>query len=234
MTEEPETIENKFVLDLFKQDESKKSLTELMDDIKSVPMGMSEFQIDHFVLNGIEYPTDWAKFQQVKLQLHLGIQSLVDMSFQVQEAQARIELNGAEIEDLTLSSASAPNHTTTINNAKAKLKQISIEKNKFKIASIQYTAHEKLREILAFYAIFKSLKEFDRITSEQSAEMEEATWKLRAAYNPEFRNRYGLTPEGFIPLPHETFTKSLLKNDSVRGQAAERLSFIKTDGGILK
>jgi hypothetical protein len=196
MTEEKEP-ETKFVLDLFKENGNKQDLTQLLEDIKSVPMGMSEFQINHFVLNGIEFPTDWAKFQQTKLQLHLGIQSLVDMSFQAQEAQANIELAQGQAEELEAGMVSK------VTAAKIKLREISIEKNRFKIASIQYTAKEKLREILAFYAMFKSLKDMDSITPEQSAELEEATWKLRAAYNPEFKNRYGLTPDGFIPLPHE-------------------------------
>lgn len=186
-----------FLLDLFKQDKEKKDLAELLDNIKSVPLGMSEFQIEHFVLNKIEYPTDWAKFQQVKIQLYLGIQSLADLFFQIQEAQICIELAEAENESLNKEPASK------IINAKIRLKEINVEKNKFKIAVTQHTAIEKLKEILKFYGIYKSLKKLDNITNEESKRLEEETWKLRSMYNPEFKNRYALTPDGFQPLPHE-------------------------------
>lgn len=202
MTEkEPENIQNKMILDLFQQNDNRKDLSSLLDDVKSVPMGMTEFQINHFVLNGIEYPTDWSKFQQTKLQLHMGIQSLVDMYFQLQEAQARIELAHAEI--TTFSAEKLDQKRDVVGEAKMKLKRISIEKNEFKIISIKTTAAEKLREIMAFYTVFRNLKELDSITDEDSKILEEQTWKIRSMYTPEFKNRYGLTPEGFLKLPHE-------------------------------
>lgn len=204
--------EDNFITELFQQDEQKKDLTRLLKDIKAVPLGMSEFQINHFVLNGIEYPTDWSKFRQTKMQLHVGIQSLVDMAFQVQEAQANIELTTAQIDELENGIVSK------VNEARIKLKKIDIEKNRFKIASITHTAKEKLREIMAFYAVFRELKGFDSISTEDSKQLEEETWRIRSMYNPEFKNRYGLTPDGFIELPHNLFAaaKSLTKKKLLR------------------
>ncbi len=188
--------ENEFILDLFQQDNNKTDLTLLLNDIKSVPMGMSEFQINHFVLNDKEYPTEWSKFQQTKLTLYIGIQSLVDMYFQAQESSANIEMAEGEIE--LLEEESKLKAISKVTNAKIKLKLIDINKNRFKINNIQHMAKEKLREILSFYKIYKNLKEFDNLSIENSKLKEEETWKLRSAYNPEFKNKYGLTPNGFV------------------------------------
>lgn len=193
--EEQTDIKNKFVLDLF-HDDNKKDLTLLLDDIKSVPLGMSEFQINHFYLNEIEYPTEWSKFQQVKLHLFIGIQSLVDMYFHIQETNAKTELLEGEIE--ILKSNIESDLYSKVTNAKIKLKCITIEKNKFKIINTYHTAKEKLREILSFYNIYKNLKRFETISIEDSKFLEEELWKLRSAHNPEFKNRYGLTPNGFL------------------------------------
>lgn len=192
--------ENHFILDIF-QDESRKNLASVLENIKTVPLGMSEFQINHFVLNGIDFPTDWAKFQQIKLQLHLGIGALVDMYFQIQEAHAIIDLAKGQIEELENGVKSK------VSSAKQKLRQINIEKNEFKINSVKQIAYEKLREIMDYYALFQNLQKFNSITLEESKQLEEETWKIRAMYNPEFKNRYGLSPDGFLKLPHENKIK---------------------------
>ena len=195
-SKESKELEIKMVSNLFHENVNKQTLIELINNIKDVPLSRSEFQIHHFVLNKKEFPTEWSKFQQIKLELHTGIQSLMDMFFQLEETQANIELTKAEIEELQI-------ETSKINSAKVKLKQINLDKNKFKIISIQHTAQEKLKEIMIFYDIFNDLKELNCKTYKDNKIMEEETWKIRSMYNNEFKNRYGLTPEGFIKFPHE-------------------------------
>jgi len=202
--EENKELEHKMILTLFQENTNKNSLVELLNDIKDVPMGRSEFQIHHFVLNGKEFPTEWSKFQQTKLELHIGIQSLMDMYFQLIEAQTNIELTKAEIEELQI-------ETSKINSAKIKLKQINIDKNRFKIISIQRTAQEKLKEIIVFYTIFNDLKDLNLITNEENKYLEEEAWKIKSMYNAEFKNRYGLTPDGFIKFPHEKIKQELIQ-----------------------
>ncbi len=198
-TEENKELENKMISNLFYENTNKQTLIELISNIKDVPICRSEFQIQHFVLNNKEFPTEWSKFQQIKLELHTGIQSLMDMYFQLEEARANIELTKAQIEELQI-------ETSKINTAKIKLKQINIDKNKFRILSIYHTSQEKLREIMTFYDIFNDLKELNNISHKDNKIMEEETWKIKSMYNIEFKNRYGLTPEGFIKFPHEENT----------------------------
>ncbi len=195
-TEENKELENKMISNLFYENTNKQTLIELISNIKDVPIGRSEFQIHHFVLNNKEFPTEWSKFQHIKHELHIGIQSLMDIYFQLEEAQANIELTKAEIEELQT-------ETSKINNAKIKLKQINIDKNKFRILSIYHTSQEQLKEIMTFYDIFNDLKELNYISHKDNKVMEEETWKIKSMYNIEFKNRYGLTPDGFIKFPHE-------------------------------
>ncbi len=201
--EENKELENKMISNLFQENTNKNSLVELLNNIKDVPLSRTEFQIHHFVLNEKEFPTKWSKFQQIKLELHTGIQSLMDMYFQLEEAQTNIELIKAQIEELQTET------TSKINTAKIKLKQINIDKNKFRILSISHTSQEKLKEIMIFYDIFNNLKELNCITHKDNKIMEEETWKIRSMYNSEFKNRYGLTPEGFHQFPHEEIRKTL-------------------------
>ena len=203
--EENKELEHKMILTLFQENTNKNSLVELLNDIKDVPMGRSEFQIHHFVLNGIEYPTKWSKFQQTKLELHIGIQALMDMYFQLIEAQTNIELLSGQIEELKAEADSK------VKDARIKLKQINIDKYRFKIISIQRTAQEKLKEIIVFYTIFNDHKDLNFITNEENKYLEEEAWKIRSMYNNEFKNRYGLTPEGFHKFPHEKIHKNLME-----------------------
>ncbi len=196
---ENKELENKMVSNLFHENTNKQTLIELISNINDAPLSRSEFQIHHLLLNKKQFPTKWSKFQQVKIELHTGIQSLMDMYFQLEELQANIELIKAEIEELQT-------ETSKINTAKIKLKQININKNKFRILSIYHIAQEKLKEIMTFYDIFNDLKELNYISHKDNKIMEEETWKIKSMYNVEFKNRYGLTPEGFIKFPHEENT----------------------------
>jgi len=194
--EENKELENKMVSNLFHENTNKQTLIELISNINDVPLSRSEFQIHHLLLNKKQFPTKWSKFQQVKIELHTGIQSLMDMYFQLEESQANIELIKAEIEELQT-------ETSKINTAKIKLKQININKNKFRILYIYHIAQEKLKEIMTFYDIFNDLRELDYISDKTNKLMEEEAWKIKSMYNAEFKNRYGLTPDGFIKFPHE-------------------------------
>lgn len=173
------------------------NIAEIMDSASSIPLGMTEFQVKHFVLNEKEYPTDFSKFTQAKLQLYIGLQMLMDFYFQYQEAEANIELANAEIQEIKQN----PSQITSA--AKIRLKEIDIDKNKFKIESLKHTAKEKVKELNTFYSIYKNLKKFEEINEEDAKKLEEKTWKIKSAYNSELTNRFGLTPKGFLKLPHE-------------------------------
>lgn len=192
---------NKEILALFSQVTDIESVKEILDiDIGKVPLGMTEFQINNFVLNRREFPTDLMQFQQTKLEIHTRILVFADLYYQYRDAKARIKLAEGKIEDLK---NTAQGLNAKVKEAKIELQEIEIEKNQFKLKNIQHMAKEKLRETLAFYKAYQKFRLFESMKPEELAKLEEEGWKIKSAYYPEIQQRYCLTPDGFIPLPHE-------------------------------
>ena len=90
-----------------------------------------------------------------------------------------------------------------IKEARIELKKIEIEKNNFQIVNIKKIAKDKLNEALVFYKVYQKYKKFDEMDTAELAKHEEENWKIKSVYYPELPERYGLTPSGFLKLPHE-------------------------------
>lgn len=201
--------ENKELLRLFNEESDVENLKEILDiDTGNVPLGMTAFQINNFVLNRKEFPSDLMQFQHAKLEIHTRIQYFADLYYQYREAKAKIKLAEARIEQIKsepLDSIpwSRAQAYKELREAKTELHEIEIEKNRFRLKNIQYMAKEKLREAMVFYQTYTKFKEFESMKPEELAELEEEGWKIKSAYYPELQHRYSLTPEGFVPLPHE-------------------------------
>jgi hypothetical protein len=179
-------------------DDNKEGIASLFDfNLNGVSTSMSPFQIRFFVLNKREFPTDFAQFQQSKLELYQRIQILFDLYYQFREASANIKLSEGKIEQLE----NEPDGK--IKEANIELQKIEIEKNKFKILSIKKQAMDKLNEMIVFGETYKKFKKFDEMKPEEIAKNEEEAFRIKSAYYPELLERYGLTPSGFLKLPHE-------------------------------
>jgi hypothetical protein len=179
-------------------DNNKEAISSLFNfNFDGAPTCMSAFQIRRFVLNRREFPTDFAQFQQAKLELYQRIQILFDLYFQFREANAQIKLAEGKIEQLE------KEPDGKIKEANIELQKIEIEKNKFKIINIKKQAMDKLNEMLVFGETYKKFKKFDEMKPEELAKHEEESWRIKSAYFLELHERYGLTPSGFLKLPHE-------------------------------
>lgn len=202
--------ENKELTSLFTEKTDIESMKEVLNiDTGNVNLGMTEFQIDNFVLNKREFPTDLMKFQQSKLEIYTRIQTFVDLYYQYREAKAKIKLAECEIEHLKniklniIDKLKGKVLDKKMIEAQIELQEIETEKNLYRIRNIQHTAKEKLRETMVFYRTFKEFEKFDSMSKEELAEIEEEGWKIKSAYYPELQQRYSLTPNGFLKLPHE-------------------------------
>lgn len=162
-------------------------------------MGMSEYQINNFVLNEREFCTPFMQYHQAKVELFTRMQGFVDSYYQLREAQAKIKLAEGKIEDLSKQHDLNPK----IKEARIELQQIEIEKNRFRIDITEKQAKEKLRESLVFYRTYRKHRNFENLKPEEIAKMEEEGWRIKSAYYPEFPQRYNLTPKGRLPYPHE-------------------------------
>lgn len=197
---------------LFENSDSDRLKPLLEIDFKGVTLGMTPFQIRHFVLNRKEFCTDFAQFQQAKLELYHRVMVLFDLYYQYRKASAEIKLAEGEIERLM----NEPDGK--IKEAKIELQEIEIEKNQFQILNIKKQAKDKLAEALVFYDVYQRYKYFDEMSKEELEKYEEESWKIKSAYYPELTERYGLTPNGILKLPHEeggiealTLTKEIEK-----------------------
>ena len=166
--------------------------------IDGLTFGMTSFQINHFVLNKQECPTSYSQFMQARLEIHLRVNTFIDLYYQYRECLAKILLAEGRIEKI-----GKEENYPKIKEARLELQRIEIEKNGLRMASIKSQAEDKMREIQVFYRTYKEHVHFETDPPEEIKAAEEEYWKTKSAYYPELRDRYGLTPSGFITLPHE-------------------------------
>ncbi len=144
--------------------------------IEKVPLGMSELQIERFVLNDIDFPTDWGKFRQAKRELWARFEAIVGMMFDYEKTQAEIELLEAQIEKLR--DSHDPEDLASI-----KIKRVEIERKKFQLHVIRKMIHEKLREAKVFYRTYEKFKDFDSLDEEKIKKLEVEFWKQKEKYD---------------------------------------------------
>lgn len=197
------------ILTIFHDNQDKENITNIIStDLGKIPIGMTQFQIENFVLNRKEFSTPLMQYQQAKMELFMRLQGFIDSYYQLREAQAKIKLSEGRIEELEANKES----NQKVREAKIELQQIEIEKNQFKVNSVETQAKEKLREVLCFSQIFNKYKYLEDLPQEELNKMEEEGWCIKSAYYNELPERYGLTVNGFIQYPHEIGgLKGLLK-----------------------
>lgn len=189
------------ILTLFKDKSDLDRIKEVIDvDLGKIPMGMSTFQIDNFVLNNREFTNDLFLYKQAKMEISTRINGFFDAYYQLKEAHAKVLLAEGEIEDLLNNSQSV---NTKIKEAKIELQEIEIEKNKFRVSSLEQQSKDKLREILAFYRTYDKYRYLEDKSQEELTKLEEEGWRIKSAYYQELVERYQLTPKGFFKLAHQ-------------------------------
>ena len=185
-------IFNKNKLDISKIEEN------LNIKIDGLTFEMTEFQINHFVLNKQEFPTPYSQFLQARMEIHTRVNTFIDQYYQYRECLAKILLSEGRMEKIEKEET-----YLKIKEAKLELQRIEIEKNGLRMNSIRSHAEDKIRELQVFYETYKKHRHFETDPPEEIKAAEEEYWKTKSAYYPELRDRYGLTPSGFITLPHE-------------------------------
>jgi len=188
------------LLDIFTQNKLDIAAIENLLELKvnGITDGMTPFQINHFVLNKQEFPTPYAQFLQARHEIYARINTFIDLYFQHRECLVKIQLAEGRMEKIE-------NEETypKLKRARLDLQDIEIEKNGLRMTSIRTQAENKIREMQVFYETYKEHRHFETDPPEEIQAAEEEYWKIKSGYYPELRARYGLTPAGFIMLPHE-------------------------------
>jgi len=190
----------KFELELL--DNSNKELcNEIYKFFKTVPQGMSAFQIKNFVLGNLEHPTIDSKYWQAKLELFVRLQNIISMHYDYRKRKATIRMLKAKIEECyDKKNCAIKSYEKELFDAKAERYSIEIEENEFALMNIIKTVNDKLLEMQTFWETMQYLEPLLEFSNENKEEMEETFWKTKAEYTPELKLRF---PEVFNPSRKE-------------------------------
>ncbi len=84
-------------LELLRDKKDKQMFSEVLGFLEKSAFGMSPIQIQNFVLNDIEFPTAFGKFEQAKFELSHRYQQLLDLYYDVRENEIKIEMKEREL-----------------------------------------------------------------------------------------------------------------------------------------
>jgi len=167
-------------LDLIKKEEDRAILTEISNFLSDFSQPITSVQVNKLVLNDIEYPTEYAKVKQAKLELMSRYYSIVDSYYDIKKKELELELLDEEIE----------NEEHPI---RKKLKQLEKEKNTIQLQSIKSRLDTVMKEINVYYNHYKLYDgKYNNLSDEEKCTLEEEMWKKKAINNPViFEERYG-------------------------------------------
>lgn len=146
-------------------------------------LGMTEYQIKNFVLNKKEFPTEWSRLQQAKLELYIRFKNLILLYFDWLEAKAKMKLYEEQIKELS---------DSPVDQAKKELLKVKVMREQFKMNEIKKVANDKVKECKAFLDTYLKYKHLDDLPVEEQEKLIEETWKKKVMMMPEiFEDRYG-------------------------------------------
>jgi len=175
--------------------DNKKLCAEVYEFFKSIPQGMTAFQISNFVLCNMDFPTPDSKYWQAKLELFVRLQGVIGSHYDHRKRQANIRLLKAKIEECFDKKCMAQkDYEKEMEDAKAEQFKIEIEENEFALMNITKQVSEKVAEMRTFRDEMNSLKDFLDHSTEDKEQQEEDFWNAKAEINPELKLRF---PEVF-------------------------------------
>lgn len=180
--------EDKVVI-LIEAEENKdlyKKIKELMPEIMSKTfLGMTAYQIKNFVLNKKEYPTEWAKLQQAKLELYIRFKNIILLYFDWLEAKAKAKLYEEMMRELSKS-------PSPVDKAKKEIYRVKMLKEQFKMDEIIKIVNDKIKECKTFLEVYEKYKHLDDLPENEKEKLIEKTWKEKVMMMPTvFEERYG-------------------------------------------
>ncbi len=167
-------------LDIIKNKEDKEILTQVATFLTDFMQPLSDVQVGKLVLNDIEYPTDYSKVKQTKLELVARYNNIVDMYYDIKKKEIELQLKDEDI-------------SNEQNPLKKQLIELEKEKLALQLHSEKARLESILKEVQLYYKYYiKYNNGTKQLTEEQKAELEEEFWKKKALNNPVvFEERYG-------------------------------------------
>jgi len=167
-------------LDLIKKEEDRAILTEISNFLTDFSQPITSIQVNKLVLNDIEYPTEYAKVKQAKLELMSRYYSIVDSYYDIKKKELELELLNEEID--------SEQHPI-----KKQLKQLEKEKNTIQLQTTKTRLDTVLKEIKIYYKHYEQYNgKYNNLNDEDKCKFEEELWAKKAKNNPIiFEERYG-------------------------------------------
>lgn len=147
-----------------------------LDSYKS----LSPIQVNNFILNDVEFPTDYAKYKQAQFELIARWGRFVDAKLEIKELETKIRLKEREIDNED-------------DELKKELLQIEKEKLIFQLLGKQRELKTINEEARLFWEVYeKGEKKFSNCSKEQIEELEREYWMAKTMNMPTvFEERYG-------------------------------------------
>lgn len=167
-------------LDLIKKEEDRAILNEIGNFLSDFSQPITSVQVNKLVLNDIEYPTEYAKVKQAKLELMSRYYSIVDSYYDIKKKELELELLNEEIDN--------EHHPI-----RKKLKQLEKEKNTIQLQSVKSRLDTVMKEINIYYNHYTQYNgKYNNLSDEDKCTLEEEMWEKKAINNPViFEERYG-------------------------------------------
>lgn len=151
----------------------KNIVSEISGYFNTVKLGHTDLQIKKFILNNTEYPTDYGKFCQAKLELWTRFECLLSSHYEYHKLQKEIEIEESRIEEKKhILLTAIKSFMKKRINAEIGLCELEIHNKSWRMRTIQKRVSEKIREMHSFY---ESLKEHEHEFDEDKEEL--AFWK---------------------------------------------------------
>jgi len=139
----------------------------------------TEIQIKSFLLNDVEFPTAYGKWQQAKVELGARYHNIVDIYFELKELDVKIRKAQRKLENET-------------DEFEKELIEIQIEKLRLRYSSELNRLKTSIDEAKVFYEVYNTYPQFHNMTEEEEKQYEAEQWGRKALNMPFiFHERYG-------------------------------------------
>jgi len=166
-------------LEILESQDDRRLFQAMADLMERFHSGITPIQIEHFVLNDVEFPTEYGKFEQVKAELVKRYGEIVFLYYEIKKAVIRAQLKGEEAE--------SERHPL-----KRSLLELEKEEEEFKAQSARNRLRSILCEARTFIGIYDKHKAFDALPEAEREKLEAKQWAAKALNMPDvFEQRYG-------------------------------------------
>lgn len=145
--------------------------------LEETTTGMSQIQIEDFVLNDVEYPTRYGKFCQAKSELSQRFSQITELYYEIKETEIEIEQKAEKSFGSVLD---------------RKLSELQREKLELRLLRLKTQLEVVLREMRIFYKVYRSNPGFHNLSEDEVYQLEREQWIEKTFNMPiVFEERYG-------------------------------------------